>query len=85
MINESLINDLLDKVDETTELINKHEVEELEDIKHGIYDALLSTIGVEDGFEEREGYYELLFAYEVKLIDREELINKIKLHLSIDK
>ena len=78
-MNEELIQDLLDKVDEVIELINKHENETLEDMKHGIYDTILNTIGVENEFDKREPFYELFFEYESKLIDHETLINNIRL------
>ena len=77
MINKDLIIDLLDKADETIKLINKHEEESLENMKHSIYDTILCTIGIENEFGARESYYELFFEYEVGLIDREKLIDKI--------
>jgi len=77
LINKDLIIDLLDKADETIKLINKHEEESLEDVKHSIYDTILNTIEIENEFDARESYYELFFEYEIGLIDREKLIGKI--------
>ena len=77
MINKDLIIDLLDKADETIELINKHQEERLENMKHSIYNTILNTIGIENEFAARESYYELFFHYEIGLINREKLIDKI--------
>jgi len=77
LINKDLIIDLLDKADETIELMNKHQEERLEDMKHNIYDTILNTIEIENEFDARGSYYELFFEYEIGLIDREKLIDKI--------
>lgn len=79
MINEELILDLLDKVDEIIDLINKHQEEILEKVKHCIYDVILDSVKIEDSFDKREPYYELFFKYETSLINRDELINELKL------
>lgn len=77
-MNEKLILDLLDKADETIDLINEHQDESLEDMKHSIYDTIIDSIGVDGNFDKREPYYELLFKYESKIIDRDSLINQLK-------
>lgn len=77
MVNKDLITDLLDKADEIIQLINKHEEESLESMKHSIYDTILNTIEVENEFAARESYYELFFKYEIGIINQETLIDKI--------
>ena len=77
LINKDLIIDLLDKADETIELMNKHQEERLEDMKHNIYDTILCIIGIENEFDAKESYYELFFHYEIGLINRKKLIDKI--------
>ena len=76
LINKDLIINLLDKADETIKLINKHEEESLEDVKHSIYDTILCIIGIENEFDARESYYELFFHYEIGLINRKKSLYK---------
>lgn len=79
MMNEKLILDLLDKADEIIDLIDKFQDEALEDMKHNIYDAIIDSIGVDSDFEKREPYYEILFKYESKLINKDQAIEHLKL------
>ncbi|WP_226035740.1 hypothetical protein [Aquibacillus saliphilus] len=78
-MNEELIKDLLNKADESIELINTHEDEALENLKHSIYDTILNHLQIEDDMDIRDPYYEILFNYELRQINQEQVINKLKL------
>lgn len=78
-MNEHFIKDLLTQVGNLKNNIDIYNEESIESMKHGLYDAILNHMGIENDLNAREDYYEVLFKHEVGILSKEGTIDQLLL------